>query len=525
MAVTQIIGPRIAPYWADPAEWTSTRAYEPFTFVTYQGDSYCSRQDTPIGIDITNDDYWVKVSDYNAQAVALQRSMTQTIETAETNMADAIQTGKNDIAKAINDAEASMQQSVADVNTVKNEYQSSLNSLNEIVPFDSKPVANSNKGVTSGGLYPMASKKVMLVIGDSFSDIDFLTQSPRKLWCNTVADRLNLELHNYAKGGSGYLAVGLDGTTTFPIEVNRAIADTSFDHNLVTKIVMFGGLNDIRQQKTGTYAGTFFLNNIIPQVNRLHNEFTHATIYLGFDTAPVMEAYNYGSTRLLEQIAFSYYYGPSRNPYYIPVMLTDIWWANSTALFSNNRAGHPNQVGHDLMAERMISYMTGGGWFPCRPPYGIFQAYNQKSIYTTFFDSIEVFNDSITYQETTPWLTEGGATTEDGALGIHQRIYMEFKENDFILRALLAPYGIAQQTTFARFRCKPKDGFFPTTDNRNTMFFKGSMAYATTQGGVSSADVPHGAQLWNPALYCTFVSQATVNATNDRHGMQLEIHL
>ncbi len=86
MAVTQIIGPRIVPLWADPVEWTSTRAYEPFTFVTYQGDSYCSRQDTPIGIDITNDYYWVKVSDYNAQAVALQRSMTQTIETAETNL-------------------------------------------------------------------------------------------------------------------------------------------------------------------------------------------------------------------------------------------------------------------------------------------------------------------------------------------------------------------------------------------------------------------------------------------------------
>ena len=109
MAVTQIVGPRIAPYWADPVEWTSTRAYEPFTFVTYQGDSYCSRQDTPIGIDITNDDYWVKVSDYNAQAVALQRSMTHTIETAESNMESTIQAAENSMTQTIETAESNME--------------------------------------------------------------------------------------------------------------------------------------------------------------------------------------------------------------------------------------------------------------------------------------------------------------------------------------------------------------------------------------------------------------------------------
>lgn len=153
MSVTQIVGPRIAPYWADPVEWTSTRAYEPFTFVTYQGDSYCSRQDTPIGIDIKNDDYWVKVSDYNAQAVALQRSMTQTIETAETNMSNTVQTAKNNLTDVINTAKADMNQSVSDVNTaintaktdmnqsvadvqsVKEEFQTQLDNVSNITPI------------------------------------------------------------------------------------------------------------------------------------------------------------------------------------------------------------------------------------------------------------------------------------------------------------------------------------------------------------------------------------------------------
>ena len=127
MSVTQIVGPRIAPYWADPVEWTSTRAYEPFTFVTYQGDSYCSRQDIPIGIDIKNDDYWVKVSDYNAQAVALQRSMTKTIETAETNMSNTVQSAKNNLTDVINTAKADMNQSVSDVNTAINTAKADMN--------------------------------------------------------------------------------------------------------------------------------------------------------------------------------------------------------------------------------------------------------------------------------------------------------------------------------------------------------------------------------------------------------------
>ena len=138
MAVTQIVGPRIAPYWADPVEWTSTRAYEPFTFVTYQGDSYCSRQDTPIVIDITNDDYWVKVSDYNAQAVALQREMTNTIEAAESSMTNTIQAAENTMTSTINEA--------------KEDFNESINVFNQYLPFDIEPKDGSSKGVTSDGI-------------------------------------------------------------------------------------------------------------------------------------------------------------------------------------------------------------------------------------------------------------------------------------------------------------------------------------------------------------------------------------
>lgn len=65
--VTQYIGARYVPIFADPIEWDSTRAYEPLTIVLYQGNSYTTRQYTPAGIEITNEEFWACTGNYNAQ--------------------------------------------------------------------------------------------------------------------------------------------------------------------------------------------------------------------------------------------------------------------------------------------------------------------------------------------------------------------------------------------------------------------------------------------------------------------------
>ena len=47
--------------------WNKDRSYESLTVVTYQGASYTSRQYIPIGVEITNTDFWVCTGNYNAQ--------------------------------------------------------------------------------------------------------------------------------------------------------------------------------------------------------------------------------------------------------------------------------------------------------------------------------------------------------------------------------------------------------------------------------------------------------------------------
>ena len=55
--------------------WDNSEPYEPLTIVTYNNESYTSRQFVPAAVDISNTDYWAKTGAYNAQIVALQDAL------------------------------------------------------------------------------------------------------------------------------------------------------------------------------------------------------------------------------------------------------------------------------------------------------------------------------------------------------------------------------------------------------------------------------------------------------------------
>ena len=48
-------------------EWDNTQIYEPLSIVQYQGASYTSRQFVPVGVELTNEEYWAVTGNYNAQ--------------------------------------------------------------------------------------------------------------------------------------------------------------------------------------------------------------------------------------------------------------------------------------------------------------------------------------------------------------------------------------------------------------------------------------------------------------------------
>src|SRR5699024_8134174 len=48
-------------------EWDKKISYEGLSIVTYQGNSYTSKKRVPVGIDISNEEFWVVTGNYNAQ--------------------------------------------------------------------------------------------------------------------------------------------------------------------------------------------------------------------------------------------------------------------------------------------------------------------------------------------------------------------------------------------------------------------------------------------------------------------------
>ena len=73
MTVREYIGARYVPLFI--GEWSNTVSYEPLSIVSYQGNSYTSRQAVPIGVNITDATYWVVSADFNAQVDAYRREV------------------------------------------------------------------------------------------------------------------------------------------------------------------------------------------------------------------------------------------------------------------------------------------------------------------------------------------------------------------------------------------------------------------------------------------------------------------
>ena len=89
MTVREYVGARYVPLYI--GDWDNTVTYEPLSIVTYQGNSYTSRQYVPSGIDINNTQYWICSGNYNAQVEAYRQevvSVSNYVSTLETTVGD-----------------------------------------------------------------------------------------------------------------------------------------------------------------------------------------------------------------------------------------------------------------------------------------------------------------------------------------------------------------------------------------------------------------------------------------------------
>lgn len=96
--VTQYVGARYVPLFANPPQWTNDRQYEPLTIVLHQGNSFTSMQYVPVGIDIANEQFWAQTGNYNAQIEQYRQEVKEytkkigNIENTQQTQAESIKT-------------------------------------------------------------------------------------------------------------------------------------------------------------------------------------------------------------------------------------------------------------------------------------------------------------------------------------------------------------------------------------------------------------------------------------------------
>jgi len=217
-------GMRYVPVFADPPEWSSANSYEPLEIVIHQGNSYTSKTFVPVGIDISDPQYWALTGNYNAQVEQYRQEVSQ------------------------------YSQEVS-------QYRQ------EVLKLDGRVNDNAQAIVNLKG--ELLSQKHMVLIGDSYTNPAVpLENTP--LWWEYVCKNLNVVAHNYAKGGAGYQVPG----NLFSTQVANAVADTTYDHKMVEYCVVYGGINDI-----GQIAATMVQN----VYDALQKEFVNAKVVIALN--------------------------------------------------------------------------------------------------------------------------------------------------------------------------------------------------------------------------------------------------
>lgn len=187
MSVREYIGARYVPVFATPLEWDSTQTYEPLTVVSYQGNSYTSRQSVPTGIDITNESYWAQTGNYNAQIEAY-RSEVLALQSSYDTMSDDIQ--------------------ALDARLTKDEDTNTK----------------------------------FVVIGDSLSVSDYVGTT--NFWPELVKNKLNMDFENFSNNGAGYYAP-VSGAPTIAQEIATCLSQIPSSERYKYKyIIVATGSND-----------------------------------------------------------------------------------------------------------------------------------------------------------------------------------------------------------------------------------------------------------------------------------------
>lgn len=231
----QYVGARYVPIFGrkgeDSIEWDNSGTYEPLSVVLYQGNSYTSRQFVPVGVEITNQQFWANTGNYNAQveqyrqetaaakaaADAAQKSADNAQNDIDTLLPKTDFSSENTVKDYVDGAVQRLQQSIANVNstfsnvlplsafstedTVKAAIDSVRTDIGNVLPLSQFSSTN-----TIANAIDAAEGKNIVAIGDSYGE-GYTPDGNVTSWIKFFKDAI--ETYDYtvfsnALGGAGF---------------------------------------------------------------------------------------------------------------------------------------------------------------------------------------------------------------------------------------------------------------------------------------------------------------------------------
>lgn len=314
MSVTQYIGARYVPKFADPLQWDSTKTYEPLTIVYDGGNSYTSRQYVPAGKLLTDNAYWALTGNYNAQ-IEQYREEVQTFDVRISKNANDVVSNANAIANEVSRAtaaETKIENSKAPNNhaskTTAYGVGSSVNYGHVRLATDDTPTTSgAQDGIaatpklvnalvtnltekfnaqiaTKADRAEFAGKK-LVTIGDSIMCGTGTSNPATESIYAQIAAMLNMTVYNYAENNAGFTT---NGSGTRKANYLKQLTAAHAEHPDADVIVISGGCNDATVN-TDVYTAA------VTAFKYAHDNFPNAKVF----AAP----FQYGACQGIDTIA------------------------------------------------------------------------------------------------------------------------------------------------------------------------------------------------------------------------------
>lgn len=344
MAERVYIGARYVP--VIEGDWANTNAYEPLSVVLYNGDSYTSRQAVPIGVDISNTEYWAKSADYNAQVANLANDVdaveADIVAIKANGWVTTARINDGAVTSAKIDDGAITTAKVADGAIVTQKVNDGAITAAKLSQ-DAIDACSVPLGYFDGAGY--------LAIGDGWTAGTGVSAGEE--FVSKLATLLNVGLvYNYGVTETGFCEPGNDNDT-FQTQVANAASQLSDDEKeAVHLITIMGGLNDWRD---GTHSYADMRDASAAVANAAKTAFPNAYILFipmnmpGYGANPQMFQYERG--------IISGQKGHARCAWVLGAW--EWLYTESTWIASNNLT--PTASGHSQVAYNIYKRLLNGG--------------------------------------------------------------------------------------------------------------------------------------------------------------------